>query len=373
TMPAGVETRWVSFENPTGEEGNGGRENKGAKGHPADRIPAGTSKEIFSVKGAGIIKRIWLTIDDRSPEMFRSLKIEMFWDDANQPAVSAPLGDFFGVGLGRRVPFECELFSDPEGKSFNCYIPMPFRTAAKIVITNESEKDLGLLFYDINYLKTKAHAEDVLYFHCHWRRERNTTLQKDFEILPKVTGRGRFLGTNIGVIVDTIYKNTWWGEGEVKMYIDGDTTLPTLVGTGTEDYVGTGWGQGAYHQRFQGSPISDSKNKQWTFYRYHIPDPVYFQSECKVTIQQMGGAPKAEVLELYKKGVPLIPVTVAGIKLMEMPDPPKITDENFPDSWTNFYRQDDYSATSYFYLNKKKNNLPPLAPVSERVAGLLKK
>jgi len=99
--------------------------------------------------------------------MLRSLRIEMYWDGAKTPAVSAPFGDFFGVGLGKRVPFESELFCDPEGRSFNCYIPMPFRNAAKIIITNESDTDIKSIYYDVNYLLTAAHDRDVLYFHTH--------------------------------------------------------------------------------------------------------------------------------------------------------------------------------------------------------------
>lgn len=116
-----IETRWNSFENPTSGKGTGGSENKGAKGHPYDYLKAGESKELINVKGSGIITRMWFTIRERSPEMLRSLKIEMFWDGADKPAVSAPFGDFFGNGLGRLVAHENALFANPEGRSFNCY------------------------------------------------------------------------------------------------------------------------------------------------------------------------------------------------------------------------------------------------------------
>jgi hypothetical protein len=170
---------------------------------------------LFSTKGAGIIKRIWLTIDDRSPQMLRSLKLEMYWDDESRPAVSVPLGDFFGIGLGRTTSFQNIFFSNPEGRSFNCNIPMPFRRSAKVVITNESAKPITL-FYDINFLKVKQLLGNDAYFHAHWNRNNRTKLGEDFEVLPKVNGKGRFLGCNMGIITDPSYSKSWFGEGEVK-------------------------------------------------------------------------------------------------------------------------------------------------------------
>ena len=134
-MPAGVETRWASGENPTGEKGKGGLTNGGRKGAPTVAIKAGETRILAEAKNtSGTVRRIWMTFWDRSPQMLRSLKIEMFWDGAEKPAVSAPVGDFFGIGLGQKVPFESAFFSDPEGRSFNCIIPMPFRTGMRIVI-----------------------------------------------------------------------------------------------------------------------------------------------------------------------------------------------------------------------------------------------
>jgi hypothetical protein len=143
------------------------------------------------------------------------------------------------------------------------------------------------VWYDINYTEVKRQPTDAMYFHATWQREPRTELGKDFEILPRVRGKGRYLGANLGVIGGPEYRGTWFGEGEVKVYLDGDTTLPTLVGTGTEDYIGTGWGQGEYRGRIHGSTVSDSTNDLYAFYRYHLDDPVYFHEDCRVTIQQM--------------------------------------------------------------------------------------
>jgi hypothetical protein len=376
-VPDGKQTRWSTFENPTAGKGIGGKENKTAKGHAFDVLQPNSSKVLLDYKGAGILQRIWLTVNERSPAMLRSMRIEMYWDEAKAPAVSAPLGDFFGIGLGRRVPFESEFFSDPEGRSFNCNIPMPFKTAARVVIVNESQTPV-MLFYDVNLTTLAKHERPVLYFHAYWNRENKTKLGRDFTVLPPVNGKGRFLGMNVGVIADSIYETSWWGEGEVKMFLDGDADFPTIVGTGTEDYIGTAWGQGKYSNRYQGCPLADEKNYQWSFYRYHVPDPVYFQSQCRVTLQQIGGEGTDFVRRLKKKGAVLQPVSVAADqfkfhKLFEMNPVPDLMDPGFPQGWTNYYREDDVSATAYFYLDKPASNLPAIAPLEHRVKNLSNK
>ena len=372
-MPKGKETKWVSFENKTGAKGSGGQENKGAKGHAFNSLKAGESVNLIDLKGSGTVKRIWMTFNDRTPEMLRSLKIEMFWEQNEKPAVSAPLGDFFGIGLGKRIPFQSAIFSDPEGRSFNCIIPMPFKKAARITITNESNKDLIQLFYDVDLLM-ESHGDDMLYFHTYWSRENKTKLEKDFEILPKISGNGSFLGTNMGVKTDPALEDAWYGEGEIKMYIDGDSNFPTIVGTGTEDYIGTAYGQGAYHHLYQGSPIADVKQGLYAFYRYHIPDPVYFYKDIRVTMQQMGGAGKEKVLEFIKKGINVKPVTIHNdlqfINLLENEPLKPLDDPSVPNGWTNFYREDDVSATAYFYLDQPTSNLPTLPNVDKRIENL---
>ena len=122
----------------------------------------------------------------RSPEMLRSLKLEMFWDDADKPAVSVPFGDFFGMGLGKTSSYHNVFFANPEGKSFQCFIPMPFKKAARIQITNESGKRLSHIFFDINFEKITTWNNNYLYLHSCWNRDTATTLAKDFELLPVV-------------------------------------------------------------------------------------------------------------------------------------------------------------------------------------------
>ncbi len=375
-MQKDKENKWVSFENSSGDKGKGGMENRTAKGHAFDIVKAGASIDLINIKGSGTIKRMWMTFSDRSPEMLRALKIEMFWDGSDKPAVSAPIGDFFGVGLGQRVPFESALLSDPEGRSFNCIIPMPFKTGARIIFTNESSKDLVALFYDVDILM-ESHEESMLYFHAYWNRENKTALGKDFQILPKVEGKGKFLGCNIGVDSDPSYEKTWFGEGEVKMYLDKDTKFPTLVGTGTEDYIGTAYGQGTFAHQYQGCTVANLEKSEFAFYRFHIPDPIYFYSDIQVEIQQIGGAMKAKVKELKDNGASLKPISIHNDdgfnKLLEMPKKIDLSDPTLPNGWTNFYRQDDVSATAYFYLDKPSNNLPAIADVASRISDLPKK
>ncbi len=370
-----TETRWSSFENLRGLKGAGARENRGAKGHAFDRLKAGETKTLLNVQGAGSIRRMWFTLQDRSAEMLRSLKLEAFWDGAAMPAVSVPFGDFFGAILGRAVPFENELFADPEGRSFLCYIPMPFRKAARITLTNESPRDIPALYYDIDYLTAAAPDEELLYFHAAWRREHSTEPGRDFEILPRVRGEGRFLGAHLGVIANPEYTG-WWGEGEVKMYIDGDRALPTLAGTGAEDYIGTGWGEGVFQHRYSGALVADNERGQFAFYRYHVPDPVYFHKDLRVTIQPLGGDTKAKVLEMMLRGIPIRPVSIDdhGVftKLLESTTPQDLAAHSAAtDAWVNFYRRDDWSAVALFYLDAPVSGLPRLAPLAARLESIL--
>ena len=159
---------------------------------------------------------------------------------------------------------------------------------------------------------------------------------------------------------------------EVKMFVDGDTEQPTIAGTGTEDYIGTGWGMGKFTHRYQGCTVADRTNRLWAFYRFHIPDPVCFQKDFKAVIQTIGGAGTSEVRELLKRGASLTPISVDAdgkfLKLLN-PSAPRVTDSDFPEGWVNFYRQDDYCATAYFYLDRPAH-LPPLPPLEARLQQL---
>ena len=360
TAPSGVETRWASPENPRGEKGVGGQANGGRKGRPSISIEAGEKATLAEVHGSsGTVRRIWATFNDRSPAMLRGLKIEMFWDESSKPAVSVPFGDFFGMALGHMTAYQSALFSSPEGKSFNCYVPMPFRTGMKIVVTNESGRDLRLFYYDIDYTLGDKHGKDDLYFHAHFRREDPTSLQKDFQILPEVIGRGRYLGSSLGVQANReLYADKWWGEGEVKIYLDGDGESPTLVGTGTEDYVSDGWALNQFSNLYQGSLYGDPAKMQYSLYRFHVPDPIYFRSRIRVTLQQIGMIRGANAEDpIYKTGTPVYQTGPGRV-------------EKEKGSGGTFERQDCWSSVAYFYLDRPEDDLPALESPEGRMKGM---
>ncbi|HVF10792.1 MAG TPA: glycoside hydrolase family 172 protein, partial [Abditibacteriaceae bacterium] len=366
-IPNKVHTRWASAENDEARTGAGGQANFGRKGSPSRSLASGESLTLAHAAGMGTVRRMWITINDRSPHMLRGLVLRMFWDGEEKPAVEAPFGDFFGQALGQPAIFQSAWFDNPEGRSFNCRIPMPFRTGFKITVTNESPNDLGLLFYDVNFTLGDEHGLDAGYFHAHYRRENPTSLRRDFHILPRVVGRGRFLGCTLGVLADTArYGKSWWGEGEVKIYLDGDE-YPTLCGTGTEDYIATGWGQGQYSHLWHGCPVADDERMRYSFYRLHGPDAVYFHHDIRVTIQQIGCASTADIIAFMQQsatdyllatGDGNTRLTVASLETRPAQE------------YILFERQDDWCATAYFYLDRPANELPAIQEYALRVAGL---
>ncbi|MDO8588286.1 MAG: DUF2961 domain-containing protein [Armatimonadota bacterium] len=365
-----VETRWYTWENPQGAKGEGGKARSGRKGAPCTGIAKnGGTLVLADIQGSGTIRRIWMTPGPRDADMLRGCKIEIYWDGAKTPAVQAPLGDFFCHSLGHMVAFENACFSSPEARSMNCFIPMPFRKSAKIQITNESPKPISI-YYDVAVTLGDKHNDETLYFHSYWRRENYTTVRRDMTILPQVKGRGRFLGCNLGVRLHPSMTNFWWGEGEVKAYLDGDKEFPTLCGTGTEDYIGTAYGQGHFAHRFQGNQyINDPKDgpaNAYGFYRFHIPDPVYFRKDARVTIQVMGGPSYAQMLDAMAKDT--------SLKFMKAGEPgqyyTKEELEKEPNRADVMERIDDHCATAYWYMDKPENGLPAIAGFAERIKDL---
>ncbi|MBK9508294.1 MAG: DUF2961 domain-containing protein [Cytophagaceae bacterium] len=369
-FPENIKSSHIStFENINGEKGKGGKTNQTAKGNAFEELKAGQSKVLLNINGPGIIQRMWFTVRDRSPEMCRSMRLQFYWDGATKPAVDVPFGDFFGYGLAKTVKFETAFFSNPEGRSFNCNIPMPFKTGAKVVIINESDKDIGLLFFDIDFVKLNSFPTGAMYFHAFWKRQKTSVHGSEYEFLPQIKGKGRYLGVNMGVNAGKYYENTWWGEGEVKMFIDNDKKFPTWNGTGAEDYIGTAWGLGQYTNLYQGATVADDSAKQYAFYRFHVKDEIIFRENFRASIQQIGGGERDLVRKLIKNNHPLKPVTVqweGGFRRL-LDDPKDIFDNDFPNGWVNFYRVDDYSSTAYFYLDKPVSVLPELINVVERV------
>ncbi len=347
----GTRTVWFSPENPDGARGGGGLTGGGRKGRPCVTVPAGDSLTLAECATgvSGTVRRVWLTFPDRTPEMLRGVVIEAWWDGSAKPAISAPLGDFFGHMCGRMSAFESVYFGSPEARSFWTILPMPFRDGMRLRLANTTERDLHQLYYEVDCTTGEPRDADTGYIHAVARRENPTTLRRDFEILPTITGHGRFLGAHIGVEVDGVrYGKTWWGEGELKIYLDGDHANPSLVGTGTEDYLGTGWGQGRFAGLYAGAPLEDDAARAYGFYRWHVPDPVYFHESLRVTIQQIGHCFGENRVWLRERAAATgEPVYVAGAE----PVVADLSDAGSPDG-VLFERQDDWSSVAYFLLDR---------------------
>ena len=237
-------SRAINAENPHGEKGKGGMAashlGPSRKGSPCLRdIEPGATVTLAEMEGPGEINHIWITVDNKTTEadcfVLRDLVIRMYWDDEETPSVESPLGDFFCCGFGR----ECFVNSVPvavvPNRGFNCYFPMPFKKKAKITLENQHANKIPAFFYQVDYCLYDELPDDIAYFHAQWRRERLTEKTKDYTILDGVKGKGHYIGTYMAL---TTLERYWWGEGEMKFYIDGDEEYPTICGTGTEDYFG---------------------------------------------------------------------------------------------------------------------------------------
>ncbi len=304
----------ISPENFTGEKGMGGRavEGTGAlcarelglgwKISPSVDIDSGDTFTMAEVKSSGAIKHIWLTYGAKEA---RSLIIRLYWDGHDKPAVEVPLGDFFASAtLEYRQLSSLAVCVNPKN-GMNCYWEMPYRKGFKMTLENRSMEQVRI-YYQIDCEK-RAVEDDELYFHAQFRRVNPLPYMENYTILDGVKGCGQYVGTYLYWGVNS---NNWWGEGEIKFYIDGDTDFPTICGTGTEDYF-----CGAYNYDVDGqyreysTPYSGlSKvdktdniyraNRRFNMYRWHIVDPIYFKKDLRVTIQALGWRSEGRYLPL---------------------------------------------------------------------------
>ena len=307
----------INWENQKGEKGAGCKASSalGAsrKGSPCIRaIAPGETVTLADIAGGGAIQHIWCTVTDRTEKgrfVLRDLVLRMYWDGEETPSVECPLGDFFLNGFARG----CEVNSLPivvnPKRGMNSFIPMPFRSGARITLENQHAGEVPAFFYQVDYVLSDEVPEDAAYFHAQWRRERLTQLQKDYVLLDNVRGRGHYIGTYLGI---SALERYWWGEGEIKFYIDGDGAYPSQCSTGTEDYFGGAWSFGGstderghmlektYCTPFMGYPFysrdDDFHNDYFNrdcppmrgFYRWHVADPILFQQDLRVELQQIG-------------------------------------------------------------------------------------
>jgi hypothetical protein len=253
-LDQGLQSRSISFENPTGEPGKGGQASSnlgvGRKGAPARTIKPGETAQLCDIKGPGTIRHIWMTTDQK-PLVQRACIIRVWWEGQEHPSIECPIGELFGFAHGKIVSYQSSVHSCGPTGGRNLWLAMPFRKRARIEFTNEGA-DAVPLFYSIDYTLGDKHPAGVGRLHVLFRRENPTTQKVDFELLPERTQKGRYIGSIIGI--RNLHPEQWWGEGEIKVYMDGDREWPTIVGTGSEDYVGLAWGIQQAPFLFNGCP-----------------------------------------------------------------------------------------------------------------------
>jgi hypothetical protein len=303
-------TRSISPENPTGAKGKGAimvpklgdpeqphanlfaHLGRGWKTRPFLTLKSGKTATLADVEGSGTIQHIWIVSDEA-----RSCVIRFYWDNETTPSIEAPLTDFFAVGHGKyatvnSLPVVVNVAPTGAASALNCFWPMPFRKHARITLTNDAKADIDLFTYQITYAET-AVPENAGYFHAQYRRK-NTAKQNPYVILDGVRGKGQYVGT---FLAWSQLSSDWFGEGEIKFYMDGDKEFPTICGTGTEDYFLSSYGfSRMYSTPFVGVTLADGAGNpprfqagvKWSMYRWHVMDPIRFGRDLRVTIQALG-------------------------------------------------------------------------------------
>ncbi|MCK5129437.1 MAG: DUF2961 domain-containing protein [Clostridiales bacterium] len=312
-----AQSRSISPENLTGEKAGGATLEvedgtaahaardlgKGWKVNPFMRIPEESTMVIADIEGPGCIQSIWMT-PSRS---WRNLILRIYWDGEKEPSVECPIGDFFACGWDQYAQVNSIPICVNPGSALNSYWQMPFRKRCKITIENRNSK-YNVIYYQINYCLTDI-PDDAAYFHAQFRRVNPQPYKEVFTILDGVKGKGHYVGT---YMCWGCNNTGWWGEGEIKFYIDEDEEYPTICGTGLEDYFGGSYNfespkTGTYEEYstpYMGMPQvirpDNAYKSQLRFglYRWHLPDPIRFEKELKVTIQALGWRSEGRYLPL---------------------------------------------------------------------------
>lgn len=284
-------------------------------GNWKDKIEPGETRTIGEVEGPGIIKHIWITIASNEPDHLKKIVFRIYWDDEETPSVETPIGDFFGLGLGRYFLYDSKYLSVGSQRALNASFPMPFKKAAKITVTNEGERAIDAFYYNIDWEKHKSLPDNIAYFHAQYRQSQPTdgwttdwNLNGDPQInnkenptgdgnyvIMEAEGRGHFIGVTHSLIQN---QGDWWGEGDEMIYIDG-AEKPQIHGTGAEDYYLGAWCYGGcginpfgdakptFNYSEYGNPLNggDDRGAQWMVYRFHSESPVTFTKSIKMTIE----------------------------------------------------------------------------------------
>ncbi len=316
-----VKSRMVTAENVYGEKGRGGMAEVGEapqqdvvrigqpwdsgdaarelgcgwKVRPCIRLPEQSETVIMDVEGPGVIRHIWITVNDK---FNRALIVRMFWDDEPTPSVECPLGDFFCNAWQSKPTILALPINVNPTNGMNCYFPMPFRKRARIVVQNMAPEPSSGFFYAISYSLEDV-TPDQAAFHAMFRRENPLRYGNDYVMADGIRGRGHYVGAYMGWQQNS---SGWWGEGEIKFFMDGDKDFPTLCGTGTEDYFGGAWSfQDNFSAPYLGYPVGQSDGRPGNrhgLYRFHVLDPIHFEQNLKVTMQALGWRSERRYLPL---------------------------------------------------------------------------
>lgn len=304
-----IESRSICAENRTGEKGSGGMTpleegvaheqakylGDGWKVNPYLNVEAGETVTLGDIAGSGVITHIWTTPTRKSK--WRNLIVRMYWDDQENPSVECPVGDLFCMGWQEYMQISSLAVCVNPGSGLNCYWEMPFLKRARITLENRNREPIRF-FYQIDY-QLRELPEDIAYFHAQWRRANPLPYKSVYTILDGVRGKGHYVGTYMAW---GVHNSGWWGEGEIKFYIDGDGNYPTICGTGTEDYFCGSYNfEDPVHKDaylpfttpYTGLQVLEPNRlyrSQFRFgmYRWHLTDPIFFENDLKVTIQALG-------------------------------------------------------------------------------------
>jgi D-arabinan exo alpha-(1,3)/(1,5)-arabinofuranosidase (non-reducing end) len=307
-----AKTRSISPENFNGAKGAGGKATTGTganasrdlgqgwKVSPSVVIKSKTTFTVAEIDGQGSIQHIWMTPTGN----WRYSILRFYWDGETTPSVEVPVGDFFGMGWGKYSSLQSLAVCVNPGSAFNCYWPMPFRKKCRITMENIDEVDM-VLYYQVDYILTDVPA-DAAYFHAQFNRVNPLPYKTDYTLVDNIKGKGQYVGTYMAW---GVHNNGWWGEGEIKFFMDGDTDYPTICGTGTEDYF---CGSYDFDTRSKNEAGVETVNytefsnayaglpqvikgdghyniaQRFGLYRWHITDPIRFEQNLKVTIQALG-------------------------------------------------------------------------------------
>jgi hypothetical protein len=300
-----AQTRSISPENFTGLKGQGAMATEGTnaaaardlgrgwKISPSVDVAPNQTFTLADIQGSGAIQQIWMTPTGD----WRKSILRIYWDGQERPSVECPVGDFFCMGWGKYSPVSSLAVCVNPGSAFNCYWEMPFRRQCRITMTNIAQQPMRV-YYQINYVLTDVPA-DAAYFHAQFRRVNPLPAKQDYTIVDGVKGKGQYVGTYLAWGVNS---TGWWGEGEIKFFMDGDQEFPTICGTGTEDYFCGSYNfenketkqyqefttpYAGLHQVIRPDGVYQSQQR-FGMYRWHIADPIRFDKDLRVTIQALG-------------------------------------------------------------------------------------